>query len=447
MEITFEQFSNVELRAYLRKIDPSSCGYGKLGNSGAKAAVIERLQTLGAMPVEIKEFVDNYSGKDKAIRKGTGDGEAKEPEQPMFDGFEKAEAVIEGEMVEDKPEAVPAPMVEAMAAAPKVAPVKSAEAPKNDAEKKLQLLQELLGGGKKEIDEAAVKNIVANMLNDYSASLQHTLDEQAAQTARNVAEIVERMQAKGVMRIEVKLQGGDTKKIGVVHYKTGDVAKAASLEGMNILLVGPAGSGKTTCCEKVAEILGLPFHAMSVGPETMKSDLLGFVDAAGNYHTTELRRAFENGGLLLLDELDAGSAGSITVLNSLLANGYCAFPDGMVKRHPNFRCIAAANTFGRGADRMYVGRNQLDAATLDRFKVMDFDYDEAMERQLAGNDLWVDKVQRYRQKAFSLKLRVVISPRASIDGARLLNQFTEEEVEEMCIWKGLDRATVEKIRN
>ena len=365
----------------------------------------------------------------------------------MFDGFEKAEKVIEAE--ERKAEAeVPAPMVEAIAAAPKAPSVVAAkETPKTDAAKKLELLQEILGGGNKEIDDNAVRTIVAQMLNEYSAKLQNTLADQAAQTAKNVAEIIERMTAKGVRRIEVKLQSGDTKRLGICHCKTEEVAKAASREGRNILLVGPAGSGKTTCCEKVAEILGLPFHAMSVGPETMKSDLIGFIDAAGNYHPTEIRKAFENGGLLLLDELDAGSAGSITILNSLLANGYCSFPDGMIKRHPNFRCIAAANTFGRGADRMYVGRNQLDAATLDRFKVMDFDYDEAMERQLAGNDAWVYKVQKWRKAAFELKARVVISPRASIDGASLLEDgFTEAQVELMAVWKGIDESLVSKIK-
>jgi cobaltochelatase CobS len=36
-----------------------------------------------------------------------------------------------------------------------------------------------------------------------------------------------------------------------------------------------------------------------------------------------------------------------------------------------------ANTFGTGADRQYVGRNQLDESTLDRFRIgqIERDYD------------------------------------------------------------------------
>lgn len=236
-------------------------------------------------------------------------------------------------------------------------------------------------------------------------------------------------------RIEVELKDGTKKDLGVVHRETEWLIKLLQ-KPRNVFLTGPAGSGKTTCAEKVAEALGLSFHPMSVGPETMKSDLLGFIDANGNYHTTQVREAFEKGGLLLIDEMDAGNGASMTILNSLLSNGYCSFPDGVVKRHPNFRCIAAANTFGRGADRLYVGRNQLDAATLDRFVVRAFDYDEDLERRLAGNDKWVERVQRIRARASELKLRVVVSPRASIIGADMLaDGFSQEDVEESCIFK------------
>ena len=53
-------------------------------------------------------------------------------------------------------------------------------------------------------------------------------------------------------------------------------------------------------------------------------------------------------------------------------------------RGKNVAIIAAANTFGTGADLMYAGRNQLDAATLDRFYVVKMDYDEALEQDISG---------------------------------------------------------------
>ena len=67
---------------------------------------------------------------------------------------------------------------------------------------------------------------------------------------------------------------------------------------------------------------------------------------------------------------------------------------------------------------MYL-RNQVDAASLDRFKFIDFDYDESAELDWAGHDQreWVEFVQRVRAAARRLELRVVISPRASINGA------------------------------
>ena len=89
--------------------------------------------------------------------------------------------------------------------------------------------------------------------------------------------------------------------------------------------------------------------------------------AQGTIVSTEFRKAYENGGLFLFDEIDASMPGAILAFNAALANNFMDFPDKKVPRHKDFYCIAAANTFGSGADRQYVGRNQLDAASLDRF--------------------------------------------------------------------------------
>jgi MoxR-like ATPase len=141
----------------------------------------------------------------------------------------------------------------------------------------------------------------------------------------------------------------------------------------------------------------------------------------------------------------------LVAFNSALANGICDFPDGPVRAHADFRAIAAANTFGRGADRQYVGRNQLDAATLDRFAVVEFDYDAALEQRLAANAFrsagghdeailsnWVRFVQRVREIVAQQKVRHVVSPRASIMGARFIAAGGgTESAANALIWKGL----------
>jgi len=219
--------------------------------------------------------------------------------------------------------------------------------------------------------------------------------------------------------------------------------------GIAVNLVGPAGSGKTTACEQVARHLGLAFRFTSAVRQEHK--LLGFIDAGGTYHRTAFRDAYELGGLFLFDEIDASSAEALVAFNSALANGICDFPDGPVRAHADFRAIAAANTFGRGADRQYVGRNQLDAATLDRFAVVEFDYDAALEQRLAANAFrsagghdeailsnWVRFVQRVREIVAQQKVRHVVSPRASIMGARFIAAGGgTESAANALIWKGL----------
>ena len=87
------------------------------------------------------------------------------------------------------------------------------------------------------------------------------------------------------------------------------------------------------------------------------------------------------------------------MLNSALANGSCAFADGMVKRHEDFILIATANTFGNGANAQYVGRNQLDSATLDRFVTIEWGYDEELEMAIASDKEWCETVQNTEKQS------------------------------------------------
>ena len=247
-------------------------------------------------------------------------------------------------------------------------------------------------------------------------------------------------------RIEIgNVITGQKVDVGIQHNIFEDVLKLAQLR-LNTMLVGPAGSGKTTICHTIANALSLPFYFQAVGQQTTKTDLLGYMDATGKYIATHLRNAYENGGVFLLDEVDAGNANVLTVLNSMLANSAASFPDKLIPAHKDFIFICSANTYGRGSDRNYVGRTQLDAATLDRFIVVDMDYDETLEKAICTNTQWLEKVLKIRKIVRDLGEKVVVSPRASIYGSLMLaNGFSETKVMEMIIWKGANKDVRAKI--
>lgn len=232
-------------------------------------------------------------------------------------------------------------------------------------------------------------------------------------------------------------------QLDVKHKALEDVLLMV-VAGTSPYLVGPAGSGKTTLAEQIAKVLGKPFYLAS--RVTSEYKLTGFVDAQGKTVRTAFREAYEHGGVFLFDEVDASDAEALNSFNAALAGQWADFPDGMVARHKDFVAIAAGNTFGRGADRQYVGRTQLDAATLDRFQVYEVDYDEQLEVRLAGNEEWTLWVQKVRRAVELERVRHVVSPRASVAGAKLLAAGMERsKVEEACIWKGLDATQRQRI--
>lgn len=256
---------------------------------------------------------------------------------------------------------------------------------------------------------------------------------------------VERMITEGVSKwntlnhIELTTPEGTIKLDDEPRHKQFPDVLASVNAGIPTALIGPAGGGKSTLALQASKALDLKFYLQN--GVSGDYQLTGYMDAHGRYNGTVFRTAFETGGLFMLDEADTSDATALKWLNTAIAQGYATFPDNPepVFKHDKFRIIMAANTFGTGADRVYVGANQLDASTLDRFVFIEFEYDETLEIMLAGNDQWAKRVQAIRQAAQKEKARVVISPRASINGAKLLQiGWTQETVENRVIWKGMD---------
>jgi MoxR-like ATPase len=213
---------------------------------------------------------------------------------------------------------------------------------------------------------------------------------------------------------------------------------------INVLLVGEAGSG-TTGAHNVAKALDLNYASISVGAQTGKHEFFGFIDANGNFVETEFYKIFKNGGLFLIDELDAGNAGVLTSINSALANGSCAFACGMVEKHENFRIVATANTYGNGATLEFIGSNAIDGATLDRFTVIDWNIDEILELKLCKDTENATKIQRIRRALKSAKVRHIVSTRIFNSEKLIASGFSEEKAFKLTVWKGLNQDTVNQI--
>lgn len=221
---------------------------------------------------------------------------------------------------------------------------------------------------------------------------------------------------------------------------------------MSILMVGPAGSGKSTIARNAATALSLPYGEISLNPMLPVTNLLGYMNATGDYVGTVFREIWEFGGVFHADEFDNGHPSTMATLNAALAcgkGGSIAFPDGMVAKSDDFVFIASANTFGRGPDRVYVGRQQLDAATLDRFVTVEIGYDEALEHQMClSTGLDNDKVAetlRYvrgvRRNITSKKMTVLMTPRSAVFACTLVRaKLPREKVISMALRAGISDA-------
>lgn len=230
-----------------------------------------------------------------------------------------------------------------------------------------------------------------------------------------VAEIVGEQKLPAREVIELRKPDGAVKELtGRRHPVFAKVLKLAQAR-QNILLVGPAGCGKTTLARHVAEALDLKFGHVSLSQGITEGKLIGKETATG-YLEAKPIEFYRDGGVWLWDELDAADSNVLVNWHAAWSNNVVVNGRGeCIGRHADNIQIAAANTFGLGADRIYVGRNQLDAATLDRWYAVEMDYDTQLETDMAKHSreaqdlsVWVWII---RAKVKEAKLRVVVSTR------------------------------------
>lgn len=215
-------------------------------------------------------------------------------------------------------------------------------------------------------------------------------------------------------------------KAGHQHPAFEELADNAAA-GNNVLMVGPAGCGKTTLGRNLSKVWrNKTYHRIPYTAGASESWVLGRYLPTGQggrfeYHVAKVLEIHTNGGVNLHDEVDAGDPNMLLILNGLTDDGDFINPltNQVHPRHKDTAHVAAANTWGWGGDTVYCGRNKLDAATVDRWYPIPVDYDLDLEKRLGRKEV-VDFVWSIRERIRQQRVARVLSTRAIIKSERAL---------------------------
>ena len=246
-----------------------------------------------------------------------------------------------------------------------------------------------------------IKNVIGELKDEINDEIKEEINKQ-------VAEYTSKVKVPVVHIIKINDNTTGQTKGGFYHKKFEQILKQVQLDEP-VMLIGPAGSGKNVIVSQVADALGQ--HMYYTNNASNEYKLTGFIDAGGEYRSTEFYKAFTNGGIFFLDEIDNSDPSALIVINSALANGYMAFPHETIDRHPDFKMVAAANTWGKGANLEHVGRNALDASTLDRFDNIYVDYDTDLESALYPNSEVLNFMWSFREGVYKSNIKHIVSTR------------------------------------
>jgi len=285
-------------------------------------------------------------------------------------------------------------------------------------EKLQSILSDVIGQQKTEIIKDLKSHVVDKVTDDFLTVKQRIIDSYLDSKKTQIF-------IKGEMRYELT---------GTEHSELPKVISFLNLF-KQAMIVGPTGSGKSTIAKQAANAMNLRYASYSCNMEASKSELVGFANLNG-YVTSQFLDFYENGGVFLVDEYDAMSPSIAVVLNAVFdRTNQISVPNRVgnstAKKHKDFYCILAGNTWGSGSVE-YQGREMQDMAFLDRFKLcrIFIGYDANIEKTIAGDNYqWFLDVREFIKDNVDGE---EFSTRSMFDASVLLfNDFSREAVLDM----------------
>ena len=149
---------------------------------------------------------------------------------------------------------------------------------------------------------------------------------------------------------------------------------------INTMILGSAGTGKTSCVKVLCDRLGLKLHIFDMGSMMDPiSSLLGvhrLEDGGSIFDYAKFTQVIQEPCVILLDELSRAPQSAMNILfpclddrRSLSIEMACGKGVREIKIHPEVTFIATANV---GAE--YSGTNSMDRALINRFFTLELGY-------------------------------------------------------------------------
>lgn len=284
------------------------------------------------------------------------------------------------------------------------------------------------------VDSDAVAEATDKLLQLLSGKIADAQAELTAAVDQRVNEVAPRENF-----IIIKQGDIENKIEGKAHSKLQQVLDVIAM-GEIPMLVGPAGTGKTVLAKQIADVLGVDYDGISCSGGLTEAKIFGrsipnVQTGEERYSGTAYINAYENGGVFLFDEFDAADDNMMCSLNQSFDNGYMMIPErkeaSKAERHERSFIICTANTYGTGADRQYVSRNQMDAATMDRFTIVEIGYDSEIECQVCPDLELLERFRGYRKAIQDNGLERIVSYR-TLRKANKQRQigWTDQEIDE-----------------
>jgi hypothetical protein len=253
--------------------------------------------------------------------------------------------------------------------------------------------------------EAKAREVSGEILSKWTGKLSEELD-------KRVEKMRDLYRPKSVM-VAIQINKGEATKFEEgAHPQLPYVIQLLGL-GQYPFLVGPAGCGKTTLGAQAAKALKRPFSYLSFTAGVSETWLYGRQTPNG-FVEGSFSKAYREGHVYLADEIGAADSNLMLTIKTALSHKemYNPINGELCKRHENFAFIAADNTYGKGGNGVYSGRNRLDAATLDEFVYVSLDYLPEIEEKLTSDEKILNLIREARSHIKKHEAQEIVSYRS-----------------------------------